>query len=961
MPSPLKHLVIFGLALPASLAGYHYYAGAFGSEGQAATRSISAAVDRLTRSDEYRLSDLRILEKDLWYVETRYVEPERLNTDAMFQAALDAVERGVPEVMFQREAGGRRLNIAVGSYSTVLIVEPIDSFVALHTQLSRVAAVLEEHLGPDIKLPDVEYALVNGALSTLDPHTILMPPEEAAEMEVDNMGEFGGLGIEIAIDDGHLTIKEPIDGTPAHKAGLQADDQIVRIEDESTINMDLTDAVSRLRGPVGAPVTISVMRKGFEAPRNYTIVRANIRINGVEGKLLTGNIAYLKIKSFNEKADSDIGGLLTSMTAEAGGKLKGLVIDLRGNPGGYLNQAVDISNRFLASGVIVSTVEGGKSGRREVRRASTAGTEPDYPIAVLMNGSSASASEIVAGALRNLDRAVIIGERSFGKGSVQHLYENEDTSRLKLTVAKYLTPGDLSIQSVGIPPDVLLQPSVVRKADEGEASPIISLYWREWVSHEGDLDRHLEKVEHDETPPAYTVRYLRPDLDEEDRRKKNLPDNDWEVQLAREVLVNAKGPRRPEVIASAAGVIERRQREEAARLEAAFRALSIDWTPGTNAADPSLDARLDLGADGVLKAGEEEDIALEVTNHGAAPVYQLSAVVTSDNAWLDHREFYFGKLNPGESRRFVQRVSLPDGYGSEVTPVTITFRDPSHDQLDAETELLHTEGRALPRFKYSVTLHDDGTEGSKGDGDGAPEVGETVVLSVAVTNVGDGPSREAFVRLRNRSGKAIDLKRASGELGAPLTKDGKACTPDTEGCLRAMAPGETITENLSFELRAAPTEGPWKLELTTGDNRAYDYAAVQRGGFYSYFQLTDDLALTPGKKFAPVEREPPRIEITRRPGVEVNAADFVVSGKVTDAHGLRDVMVFHGDKKVFYQGGGEGVSSLPFSVDGLLDPGTSLFVVLARDEAGMSSSAAFSTWYPPAEGAAAKTPEKASR
>lgn len=947
MPSLIKHIAIFGLAFPATLAGYHLLSGAHGSEVDRPTGTYRQAVGALTGSEDYRLSELRLFEKDLWYVETRYVEPQRLDPERMFQAALDAVERNVPEVLFQREPGGKRLQISVGSFSTALVLQPVDSFVALHEQLARVAEVLEEHLSEDVPLAEIEYGFINGALSTLDPHTILLPPEQAQEMEVDNDGEFGGLGIEIAIDDGYLTIKEPIEGTPAYKAGLQSSDKIVRIEDESTINMDLTDAVSKLRGKPGDPVTISIMRQGFDTPRNFTIVRAIIKLNPVEGELLPGNIAYIRIKNFNANVDSDIETLLAGFRAKSGQEIKGLVLDERSNPGGFLNQAIDVSDRFLASGVIVSTVEGGKGGRRETRRAVAARTEPDYPIAVLVNGNSASASEIVAGALRNLDRAVIIGERTFGKGSVQHLYENDDTSRLKLTVAKYLTPGDESIQSVGIPPDILLQPSVVVPGEKPGDAPVVSLYWREWVGREADLDHHLEQVSHDEADSAYRLRYLRPEREEEERvsKSKKVAD-DWEIQLAREVLLAAKGPRRAEVLASASDVIARHQQEEERRLADAMQRVGIDWTDGVNPSQLQLSARLDLGADGVLKAGEEEDIAIDVTNKGTSPVYQISLVTGSDNVWLDKREFYFGKLNPGETRRFVQRVSLPDGYGDEIAPLTLTFRDPDSRELGSTKEMVHAVGKLLPRFEYGMVLRDDGTNGTRGDGDGLPEVGEVVDLVVTVKNVGEGPSREAFVRLKNRSGKAVDLGNAIAEIGTPLDKDGKSCDPKSEGCERILAPGESATEHLTFELRSAPSTEAWKLELSVGDNRAYDYASVQRGGFYDYFQQKQDLALTPGKALDGHQRSPPKITITRRPDIEQKSGDFVISGKVEDADGVRDVIIYRGEDKIFYLGGGKGTGSLPFSVDGSTEAGSSLFVVLARDHDGLSSTTAFSTWLP---------------
>jgi carboxyl-terminal processing protease len=263
-----------------------------------------------------------------------------------------------------------------------------------------------------------------------------------------------------------LTVKQPIEGTPAWDAGLKASDKIVRIENTSTINMDLDEAVSLLRGKVGEPVTIMVERTGWTAPKPFTIVRGRIKIDPVKGELLDGDIGYLKIQSFHKNVAEDMNQFLDAMEKESQDKLQGLIIDLRNNPGGYLNQAIKVSDRFLRNGVIVSTVEGAERTKEETHAKTTSKTLSDLPIAVLVNGNSASASEIVAGALRNQSRAIIIGERSFGKGSVQHLYGNPDESRLKLTVAQYLTPGDQSIQSVGIPPDILLQPSLIRPKGE---------------------------------------------------------------------------------------------------------------------------------------------------------------------------------------------------------------------------------------------------------------------------------------------------------------------------------------------------------------------------------------------------------------------------------------------------------------------------------------------------------------
>ena len=948
MPNLLKHVLVLGLALPTSLLGYHLYAGAHGSDGEVTRNALGDAFSGLSLGggdDEYQLSKLAIFRKDMWHVEAYYVEQERLDPDAMFQAALERAEREIPELLFERQPAGRRLSVSVGSFTTVLLLEPVTDFVSFNTQLSRVARVLEDHLSAEVDQREVEYALVAGALSTLDPHTILMPPEAAREMEVDNEDEFGGLGIEITVIDGQLTIKNPMEGTPAARVGLLTDDQIVRIEDESTLNMDLQEAVALLRGPVGAPVSIAVMRKGFDVPRTFTIVRDIIRVKPVTGELLPGGIAYVRIQSFHDNVSADLAGLLAGFRAKSGEPPNGLILDLRGNPGGYLNRAVDVANFFLTSGVIVSTVEGGTRNRREPRKASAMNTEPDYPVAVLVNGSSASASEIVAGALRNLDRAVIIGERTFGKGSVQHLYDNPDDSRLKLTVAQYLTPGDESIQSVGISPDILLQPSLVAPADPGEdgraGQPRVSLYGREWVTRERDLDHHLETTSDREQPPAYAVRYLLAADDLEDRDTR--PTSDWEVGFARDVLSVARSPRRADIIQAAASVVERRRAEESGRLLNAFGDIGIDWRSGVNTAPPELSIRVDVGDDGVLQAGEREDLAIEVTNLGTEALTQLAAVTSSGNPWLNHREFYFGALNPGETRSVAQELRLADGHPTELTPMTVELRSGDAGVLLTESALVRLEGRALPRFSWSVALVEDGSGESRGDGDGLPEMGEIVELAVTVTNIGEGAAREPFVRLKNRSGKSVDLRVGSADPGVRRTPDGASCSEQGQDCLPSLNPGESADVRLSFELRGEPDEsGGWDVELQVGDHRAYDYGSVHSGGFTSAFQLTEDLHLVGGQPLPSAERRPPVIALSRRPDVLAGTPDAVISGVVSDDHGVRDVMVFFEDDKLAYQGGGEGARSLPVTAEARMATGPNHFYVLARDVDGLTASVSLS-------------------
>ena len=359
MASAVKHLVLLGLTMPAAMLGYHVLADGSGALGSA-TRASDQITDFVSdvSGQPYHLRDLRLLERDLYYVEQRYVDQDRIDLDDMFQASLERVERSVAGVMFSRKPGGTRLQVSVGTYNTVLGVEPIREFDQLHGELRRVAAILDEHLPDDVDRAKVEYDLINGALSTLDPHSLLLPPVAAREMEVDNQGEFGGLGIEIHIKEGRLTVKQPLEGTPAEKADMRAGDQIVRIEDESTVNMDLNDAVTRLRGEVGSPVRLFIKRKQSPDLIPITVIRDRIKLNPVEGRLLDDNVGYIVIKSFHGNVSDDLDRILADLQRSTKGGINGLVLDLRDNPGGYLNQAVAVSDRFLSDGVIVATEEG---------------------------------------------------------------------------------------------------------------------------------------------------------------------------------------------------------------------------------------------------------------------------------------------------------------------------------------------------------------------------------------------------------------------------------------------------------------------------------------------------------------------------------------------------------------------------------------------------------------------------
>jgi len=310
------------------------------------------------------------------------------------------------------------------------------------------------------------YGAIKGMVQNLDPHSSFMTKEEHQDLLIETKGSFSGVGIEISVRDKVLTVVSPIEGTPAYAAGIQAGDKIVRIDDKSTSEMTLTDAVKSIRGKKGTKVKLTVIREAAEKPLDFTITRDVIPLKSVRNYLLAPDIGYARVSTFQSNTSKDLNVALEKL--ETGRTLKGLILDLRNNPGGLLSQAIEVSDIFLDSGLIVSTKGRNASQDMEVS-AQKNKTERDYPIIVMVNGGSASASEIVAGALQDNKRALTLGTRTFGKGSVQTILPLSDGSGLRLTTAKYYTPSGRSIQASGITPDIEIEfvPPVQEEKKDG--------------------------------------------------------------------------------------------------------------------------------------------------------------------------------------------------------------------------------------------------------------------------------------------------------------------------------------------------------------------------------------------------------------------------------------------------------------------------------------------------------------
>lgn len=342
-------------------------------------------------------------------------------------------------------------------------------------KLRRIMGIVEEHYVDELSFDEIVDKAIAGLLSNLDAHSNYLNKKKFDDLRANTDGQFGGIGITVGLKDSALTVIAPVDDTPADKAGLKSGDVIIRVNDKSTIDMNIDDAVNLMRGAPRTKVELTIVRKGEPKPLTFNIVRDIIKIDSVKVRKIEGSeFAYVRVASFDKNVTRNVLSGLKGV-----GKVKGIVLDLRNNPGGVLDQAVDLSRLFIKSGIIVS--QKGRTKQENIDYKAKSAPYADMPIVVLINGGSASASEIVAGALQDHKRAVLIGEQTFGKGSVQTVMQLDRDEGLKLTTAKYYLPSGRTIQAVGVSPDVEVSPGSVPDSDNS------------FAIKESDLKRHLKE------------------------------------------------------------------------------------------------------------------------------------------------------------------------------------------------------------------------------------------------------------------------------------------------------------------------------------------------------------------------------------------------------------------------------------------------------------------------------------
>lgn len=856
---------------------------------------------------EYRKDDLarlRLLTRCIKYIRSEYVVPEKVKPLPMLAGALKAAEGLVPDLMvsFNRDdvEAATSVEVRIGDVTKVFPLEKTGDLYQMNWKLVDMFEFISAHLPADVKADEVEYAAINGMLQPLDEHSVYLPPEAYQQMQLDTQGRFGGLGIVISSRNGYVTIMSVMEDTPAWRAALKSGDQIVEINEESTMNMPLTDAVSRLRGEPGTKVSMVVDRKGWSEPRTITIERAEIKVQSVKTQSLGGGVGYARLVHFQEDTAAELTRQLEELRRR--GSLRGLVLDMRENPGGLLDQAVAVGDLFLRSGTLVVT-EGEGNRLRQAFDADSGDTFENLPLVVLVDGGSASAAEIVAGALKYNDRAMLVGSTTFGKGTVQVMHEVGDGA-LKLTVAQYLIPGDLSIQGVGVVPDIELVPTSI-----GRKNILMGLTdYKRFMDPSRRLDA-FGKVATD--IPVHVIPFLMKSEEEQEDDDDVLDElpieddafkRDEYIDLAASIvsstLAFADVSRKSQLKNGETAALDWKNAQDA-RISASLVEKGVDWSAGPVVAAASVSIGFSAG-NAPLVAGSMAVMNMMVTNSGNEPLFRVRASLKSDNLSLDGREFIFGRIGPNETVSRQVQFKVPRETWQRRDQVEISLYQNAVEGIPDGTRVEYVEFSPLPRprFGFSAMVLD-----RQGNGDGILNPGEKADVVFPIANVGPGDAPRVMASIRNRSGEALYLR-----TGRETIRDGVKA--GSSGLVKfAVERRSTDSTGKRVDGSVPSVANGIKVEFSIFDLALREYLAEE---------IDLPSAMEPGAVFS----AKPGTVRTVRAGTRVLAAasaDSMVLAELPEGSTLRSTGFFPGYFKVDLA---DGLTGFVVSTD-VMEPGTS--------------------------------------
>ena len=907
-----------------------------------------------------------LLQKAAPLIQDLYLHPDAVQPTAMLTAGVQALEHQSAQIVVL-ETGPSELTLRVGDTVRVLSTSDVDSLESVFARFEIVATWIHPLLeDEEISLDDLRSTALAAALRTIDRHSRVIAGDRLDDFNTRFKGTLVGIGARIGRRDGALRVVKPFLDAPAGRAGLKTWDAITHVDGVATEAMGVDDAVDRIRGPEGVPVVLTVVRDGEPGPRVFVIVREQVLVPSVESYLLSGNIGYVTIDHFSKKTSQEFVDHVERLSS--GGTLAGLIVDVRENQGGSMIHAGRIVNHFVDDGLLIKT-EGREGGQvrgltwKVPARASR--KRYDGPVAVLVNSQTASGSEIVAGGLKFLERAITIGSQTFGKGTVQKVYSLTDSVSMKLTVARYLLPGDRFINIVGVTPDVLTgqlwldpedptvpddlrEPPEVTGADDGpggldsrhnpgagraptsggsNAAPNLRLLYPRMLAAWADV----EAPDSAPTPAGEEATGGPPDESTgDDAARSNLPGdageprfNDMELRIAHEVLLAAAaGDRRAELIGHARPIVARWQATQNGRLAEGLGLRSVPWTPSEEprwidrspataegfeaqmlAALPPLDARLTLPHK--FTAGESSEARLLVKNTGEEPQLRLRARVESSDHALDGASFLIGDLAPGEERAAVVSVR----HSSQAETRRDTWRlyliDDAGPLGGPWRGTVETVGSVSPDLQLRVSTELDAEPGG----------GILLTATVEVLNGSAAPTGEVRVRFGDAGDERVErMERfrtiddvapsASGQVALRLRIRDPAAIPVLPIRLRAsdLQTGRSTTVALELPTGVPSEAGPWRRAAEV------TFTSLPGGG------VTQAAA---------------------------GAGTLPLVGTVTSSTPLESIEVLVRGDKLFTHRAPAGIEqrSVPFDVSAALEPGPNLVLVRTKTTEGVSRTA----------------------
>ncbi len=907
-----------------------------------------------------------------------YYDPQSLPPKRAFRSGLTRLERGVPEVLVSGPDARGVLTVTVRGRQRRFPSADLKTWMEMGDRLLGALRWIDGVLGERDRRDRLQYAAIKGVLSALDPHTVFFTPEEYRQQRSRFTGSMVGIGVTLRAVRGAIVVVALVPGGPAQKAGLRVGDVLVQVGALSMTNLSPAIAAGRLRGKEGTRVQVVISRRGRR--RTFTLVRREIELPSVTTRMLPGRVALVTISGFPKNALQSFEKAIAPVRRK---RPRAWVLDLRGNEGGYILQAARIADHFLQAGLICKAV--GRGGQKVVRwKVQPKPHRITAPLVVLVNRRTASAAEILAGTLSVNDRALLLGEPTWGKGTVQKLYPMPDGSALKLTMWQYLLAGDIPIQTEAIVPDlellrVSITPRAIRYITAGRAE--------NEASQRGHL--HAMRGKH-----AWKGRPVRPAL----RYVVGGPAGpDPVLRLAREIAARARGPRRRDLLATAAPLLKALRAKQRQLVQARFKKQHIHWAAAAAAA-PRLTARF-TPARLEGKAGAALALTLEVKNPGATAAEDVFAVLSGYHDALDGREILFGHIAAGGSLTRTLKVDLPGDLRARTELLRANVGSGAHRGIARAYAVVRMRERPRPRFQLAWQLDDR----KGGNGDGILGPGETAALRLVVKNTGPGdaghvradatePSAALQIQraraLFHRVGPgrvataqlAIRLKRDAGharpsllvtvydrELGADLAV--RIELPPPKAALEfTPAKGVVTPAGKRLDLYAwagpdapkvgrVPAGARLDVEAKRGSWRRVTGLPQDRLAFVSQGDVKPAKGAVAVTGFVGVWQAVPPVITVHAPPAVASGPHLRVQGVASSPRGIRDLWVRVWDpegkhaqvNKVYYLGGPQGgLRQLRYATDVPLQPGTNYVVVDARDMHGVQGQLRFPVYLPPA-------------